>query len=192
MRERRTEKSRGRKRVQRARVTATKRLSVSKELEAGELLYPHDEFEGDERPKTRGECANAQRPCPYVSCKHHLFLDINPETGSIKINFPDLEVWELKESCSLDVADRGGVTLETVGDIMNITRERVRQLEALGAAHVRRSDSSNRHTLESFADPGPVGKRRLPVLVESDGEEWYVKDPAAGEPPIKPFRTVKR
>ena len=72
------------------------------------------------------------RPCPYVSCKHHLYLDVNPETGSIKLNFPDLEVWEMAETCSLDVADRGGITLEEVGEILNLTRERIRQVEVRG------------------------------------------------------------
>jgi len=48
------------------------------------------------------------------------------------LNFPDLEPWELEETCSLDVADRGGITLEEVGDILNLTRERVRQVEVRG------------------------------------------------------------
>ena len=45
----------------------------------------------------------------FISCKHHLYLDVNPETGSIKLNFPHLEPWEMLESCSLDVAERGVV-----------------------------------------------------------------------------------
>ena len=84
------------------------------------------------RPRTRSECRNAERPCLFVSCKHHLYLDVNPETGSIKLNFPDMEVWELKETCALDVAERGGMTLEEVGEILNLTRERIRQVEAAG------------------------------------------------------------
>jgi DNA-directed RNA polymerase sigma subunit (sigma70/sigma32) len=68
----------------------------------------------------------------FVSCKHHLFLDVNQETGSIKLNFPDKEVWELRETCALDVAERGGLTLEEVGEILNLTRERIRQVEAAG------------------------------------------------------------
>jgi hypothetical protein len=64
-----------------------------------------------------------------VACKHHLYLDVNPATGNIKINFPELEPWELGESCALDIADRAGVTLETIGEVMNVTRERVRQME---------------------------------------------------------------
>ena len=67
-----------------------------------------------------------------MACKYHLYLDVNPETGSIKMNFPDLEPWELEETCALDIAERGGVTLEEVGAILNLTRERVRQVEVSG------------------------------------------------------------
>lgn len=83
-------------------------------------------------PTARAHCVNMPRPCLYVSCRHHLYLDVNEETGSIKFNFPDKEVWELEETCALDVADRGGITLEEVGSIMNLTRERIRQLELSG------------------------------------------------------------
>lgn len=91
----------------------------------------------NDRPRERGECADGSRPCPYVRCRHHLYIDVNPETGSIKLNFPDLEVWELKDSCSLDVADRGGITLEEVGEVLNVTRERIRQIEKLGLSEMR-------------------------------------------------------
>jgi hypothetical protein len=91
------------------------------------------------RPETRGECEESPRPCPYVGCRYHLYLDVSPATGSIKLNFPDLEVWELRVSCALDVARAGGVRLESVGDVMNITRERIRQLEAEAVAKLERS-----------------------------------------------------
>ena len=89
------------------------------------------------RPHSRAECAQGARPCMFVSCKHHLYLDVNPETGSIKVNFPDKEIWELAETCALDVADRGGITLEEVGSIMNLTRERIRQVETRGLMKLR-------------------------------------------------------
>jgi hypothetical protein len=89
------------------------------------------------RPKTRGQCMNGPRPCLFISCKHHLYLDVNPETGSVKLNFPDKEIWELKYTCALDVADQGGITLEDVGQIMNLTRERIRQVEARGLLKLR-------------------------------------------------------
>ncbi|MDC0719638.1 sigma factor-like helix-turn-helix DNA-binding protein [Nannocystis bainbridge] len=112
----------------RAKTIAMKRLT-KEELRIGALLYPERSYW---RPKARGECANVSRPCPYVSCKHHLYIDVNPATGSIKINFPDLEVWELQHSCALDVAQTGGITLEEVGEILNLTRERIRQVEVRG------------------------------------------------------------
>ena len=89
------------------------------------------------RPKSRADCATGPRPCPYVSCKFNLYVDVNPRTGSVKMNFPDKELWELADTCALDVADRGGITLEEVGVIMNLTRERVRQLETRGLTKLR-------------------------------------------------------
>lgn len=101
-----------------------------------------------DRPQTRSECVDGPRPCLYVACKHHLYLDVNPETGSIKVNFPDKEPWELEETCALDVAERGGVTLEEVGDILNLTRERVRQVEVAGLGKMR--EESPKHELDAF------------------------------------------
>jgi hypothetical protein len=113
----------------RSKTIALKRLT-REELRRGALENPP--VEGVERPHTRAECRDAPRPCPWVACKHHLYLDINPRTGSIKINFPDLEPWELQHTCALDVADGGGLTLEEIGVITNLTRERVRQVEVRG------------------------------------------------------------
>lgn len=107
------------------------------------------------RPRTRAECAQGPRPCLFVACKHHLYLDVNPETGSIKINFPDRNVWELNETCALDVAERGGVTLEDVGDILNLTRERVRQVEVTGLQKLK--GGSVKHELNAFLGWMPQG-----------------------------------
>src|SRR5690606_7767913 len=67
----------------RAKAIAMKRLT-KEELRIGALLYPERSYW---RPTSRGECANVARPCPYVSCKYHLYIDVNPSTGSIKVNF---------------------------------------------------------------------------------------------------------
>jgi hypothetical protein len=45
-------------------------------------------------------------------------------------------VWELAASCALDIADDGAATLEDVGTIMNVTRERIRQLELAALARL--------------------------------------------------------
>lgn len=91
-----------------------------------------------QRPLCRADCEDAERPCPFVGCKHHLYLDVNQETGTIKFNFPDIEPWEMKDSCALDVAERGGITLEEVGEIINLTRERVRQIEVKSTEKLRK------------------------------------------------------
>ena len=154
-----------RKRDVRARTISVKRMT-KRELEIGRLLYPETDYW---KPRPRADCANGPRPCPYVSCKHHLFIDVSARTGAIKVNFPDLEVWEMNESCALDVADRGGTTLEDVGAIMNLTRERIRQLEVKALAKLNAVDEMT--TLRDYIDEGPVGKRRLPVLTADDFEE---------------------
>ena len=113
-----------------------------------------------DRPTERSECINGPRPCLYVSCKHHLFLDVNPETGSIKLNFPDKDPWELEETCALDVAERGGITLEEVGEILNLTRERIRQLEVTALEKMKENGQS--HELDSFVGWDPHRGDPLP------------------------------
>ncbi len=150
-----------RKREVRARTISVKRMT-KRELEIGRMLYPETDYY---KPATRAECAEGARPCPYVSCQHHLFLDVSSRTGAIKLNFPDLEVWEMNESCALDIADRGGTTLEDVGAIMNLTRERIRQVEVKALAKLEALKDMS--SLRDFIDEGPVGKRRLPILAAS-------------------------
>jgi hypothetical protein len=117
----------------RSKTIAGKRLTREERRLAQLIVYPGD----IDRPQTRAECQSMPRPCPFVSCAHHLYLDVNPGSGAIKLNFPHLEVWEMSETCALDVADRGGITLEEVGEILNLTRERIRQVEVRGLGKMR-------------------------------------------------------
>lgn len=117
----------------RSKTIAPKRLTRAEKRLSQLLIYPPDV----ERPQSREACLSMPRPCPFVSCSHHLYLDVNPESGAIKLNFPQLDVWEMAETCSLDVADRGGITLEEVGTILNLTRERIRQVEVRGMDKIR-------------------------------------------------------
>ncbi|MFP2933401.1 sigma factor-like helix-turn-helix DNA-binding protein [Pyxidicoccus sp. 3LG] len=129
--ERRRSKTMSRKEM--ARDLRRRRLTGQVDPEEADLLKQMD----DTRPRTRADCVNGPRPCMFVSCKHNLYLDVNPETGSIKLNFPDKEIWELEHTCALDVAEKGGITLEEVGEIMNLTRERIRQVETRGLMKLR-------------------------------------------------------
>ena len=116
---------------------------VSRKGHNMDSMLPHmldgddEEIPSDvKRPKTRGDCVAGPRPCPWVGCRHSLYLDVT-ESGSIRLTFPDLEVDELHESCALDVAERGGLTLDEVGILTNLSRERIRQLEKPALAKVR-------------------------------------------------------
>jgi hypothetical protein len=80
------------------------------------------------RPVRRSDCQCSFRPCPYVSCKFNLYLDIT-KCGNLKLNFPDIEPGEMVESCVLDVSEDCGAALERVARLMNMTRERVRQIQ---------------------------------------------------------------
>lgn len=91
------------------------------------------------RPKVRGDCAPGVRPCPFVSCRYNLFLDAK-RTGAILFNFgTDAEaLWDMPETCALDVAARGGMSLEDVAPLINVTRERVRQIEGMAMQKLQR------------------------------------------------------
>lgn len=120
------------------------------------------------RPQTRGDClegAHTTRPCPWVSCSMHLYLDVDEDTGALKLNFPDLEVWQMPYSCALDEADASGgegMTLEQVAERMSLTRERVRQLEERvkreARPEARRIEEGGPRSLVHLRVIGPHGR----------------------------------
>ena len=80
------------------------------------------------RPRTRADCVDGPRPCPFVGCRYHLMLQV-VRAGRLQFNFRDLTA--VPDTCVLDVADRGGEILENIGTLFGLTRERIRQLEVL-------------------------------------------------------------
>jgi hypothetical protein len=86
------------------------------------------------RPRTRGDCKDGLRPCPYVGCSHHLLFDVDEygslflarktsragrraiyDPGSTPQGRALVEAWidaavdavlEAEETCALDIADR--------------------------------------------------------------------------------------
>lgn len=125
------------KRLRRAYTINIKRLA-KRDLERGWIEYPVEVYR---RPKTRADCTegfNVMRPCPFVSCKYHLFLDVNERNGSITLNFGrDSEVDHLRDTCALDVADRGEHTHEDTAATLGLTGSRVQQLEHRLLARLR-------------------------------------------------------
>ena len=125
-------------------------------LEVGRTLYPEDTREG--RPQTYGDCVRAglggEHPCPYVSCVHHLALDVSLDTGSVTTNFPGRDIDEIPATCDLAVAELGGLTLEEVGAVMNLTHERTRQIERVALAKL---EALLGHSFEDLATEALAG-----------------------------------
>lgn len=172
----REQKRSRRPRAVRAKTVSVKRMT-KRELELGRLLLG-DTSDLPSLPETRGDCANGSRPCPFVSCVHHLYLDVGARTGAIKFNYPDCEPWELTETCALDVADRGGATLEEVGALMNYTRERSRQVEVVATAKL--ASMRDVVALREYTDGGDTGKRSLPLLPDGPLEDEDERAPGEG------------
>lgn len=88
-------------------------------------------------------CLEVQRPCPRTSCRFHL----GPER-------PGVPLGDLSETCTLDVADRGGITLEQVGVVLGLTRERIRQIETKGLERAAKNARRLRIDFELPVTPG--------------------------------------
>lgn len=108
------------------------------------------------RPFTRADCPE-QRPCWKVGCRYHLALEVDFRG---RLRFAPIRLWEvtpqgqahglpdveagdlfgLPETCALDISDREALHLEAIGEVMNLTRERVRQVLQEALAKVGKQD----------------------------------------------------
>ncbi|MBW2999730.1 hypothetical protein KY339_03580 [Candidatus Woesearchaeota archaeon] len=88
-------------------------------------------FLNEARPKTRAECDYERGNCPWVGCKYHLGAYVDKKTKELQLENAEIGLFEREETCALDVAELGGLSLEDVGEVMGkLTRERIRQIEA--------------------------------------------------------------
>lgn len=87
-----------------------------------------------EQPRTRGECVDGCRPCPWWTCRYHLGTDID-RRGRLHIHFDPADA-DGRETCALDVAERGSHTLAEVAAVIHTGRSRVHQVEQRAWSHV--------------------------------------------------------
>lgn len=109
----------------------------------------------DPRPDLwRPDCIDGPRPCVKCRCRHHNLLEVS-EHGVLEVNAkrlkpgrkravdipPESQWWverwtdlavellfEMEETCSLDVALRGGQTFEAIGKILGVTKQSARKI----------------------------------------------------------------
>lgn len=129
------------------------------------LTVLQDDNEADiTRPRTRGECANVPRPCPFVSCRHHLYLDRYPDAPEA-VGPEDMAP---EQSCALDIADDGASSLDDIGTVLGFSRERARQVEEGFIAKLRRASKhrgSVASVLRSLCDVEELSEERIRALL---------------------------
>jgi len=104
------------------------------------------------RPTQRVHCLpggfNANRPCMHLRCRWHVWNELGHGGSSAPLRVPEDDPSRLRHSCVLDLAETGGgmgsgrgpgLTLDQIGTVLGLTRERVRQIEAGAVGHIRES-----------------------------------------------------
>jgi hypothetical protein len=152
---------------------------------AAELRSGTDRIGHEGRPATRGDCAASRGvgpdgdplPCPWVSCRHHLAVEVT-RAGTLQVIAPwsaddpmELDLDAMAATCALDVADvadESGLGQEQVGVLLNLTRERVRQIETSGLARAEALAKRLGLAPEVSAEPK---RRRLPIVAEDDEDD---------------------
>jgi hypothetical protein len=66
------------------------------------------------------------------------------------------------ESCALDVADRGGATLEEVGRLLNISRQATCEIESAALAYIRGEPLDDEPELAAYQEFDSEGRVRAP------------------------------
>lgn len=165
---------------ERGRTVNLFRTSKTAQREVRSWLPIYEEY-AQFRPKTRGDCEDVVRPCPWVSCKHNNFLHVRSEGEAIVLNFPNLEPGDIppERSCALDVADHGGATLEDVAFVANITRERVRQVQEKALRKLKKSGVQLSEFVEDL-------EKCTPVTTMGGGHGIGINNRAKPEPAPEP------
>ena len=169
-------------------------------------------------PVTRGDCIHGIRPCPFIRCKWHTFwwwleTALRKKSGGHTKTWKQLTKWvpgmvgtendavtdELldmvltEHSCILDIIDEGHDSLEEIGDIFGISRERVRQIEGKKIMHGRMSGTHHtfrrlRHyvrkqLLKDWVEEIELNSKRFKKDRHFAGQEqsWYMDFPTKEE-----------
>ncbi len=90
-------------------------------------------------PATRDQCKDGPRPCPYVTCRHHLWLLLQEDRAGNPLRKAGTTLLpQSGDSCSLDVAERLGALSESkTAEVLGIDKSRVRSILRAGLTKLR-------------------------------------------------------
>ena len=173
----------------RRKVSEAEELLLSQSDDLEQLFFdfavPEGWQQGQEvgpKPSSRSECLKGVRPCPWVTCRHHLFLDVRAD-GGIRENFNNPE--EMLATCSLDLAEDGPRTLDQVSVLMGMSRERVRQIEEQALVklryYIRRDDAGYAGSETEEADGAIVRQNLLAQQAQRDAQSKRASEVARKE-----------
>ena len=114
-------------------------------------------------PKTRGDCVDGPRPCPWVRCRHHV-VEVRFVHGRTVDSFRvshDGDLDQLSDTCTLDLAERGVCRLSDVANAMGVTRERIRQQEIIAMGRLLANGSALEEIGKSLLSDAEVRRTQL-------------------------------
>ena len=138
------------------------------------------------RPQRRSDCAGGLRPCPWATCSWHA-AQVRSECKGSRLpmgQVPDVAEWA--QTCTLDVIEQDGATLEDVGEVVGVTRERIRQIERATMAQL---DQRWRRRLAHLVNASPVYE---PPPLEWSTEPETRKRPQKGYALLALMKRLKR
>lgn len=82
--------------------------------------------EGIQRPRTRADCVDAPRPCPWASCRHHLLLEVSkskpkderddPRATTIRINRAPSGAYKLGRRAGMPANAASNIVRQWIAD----------------------------------------------------------------------------
>jgi len=97
-------------------------------------------------PKTRADCVDGPRPCPWISCRYHLGLPHESTKRGGSTN-----------TCTLDLVVDGALPMAAIATELGVSIARIHQIETRALYKIRRAIIDLgllEDTLELMADPG--------------------------------------
>ena len=126
-----------------------------------------------------------ERPCPKFSCPHHLWVEDERRGRPHGGKSPPPKIVERAQSCALDLAEQGEQTTEQVAATLQVTAERVNQLEDRALAKVAAATVVQQYVEDSLPKlpegctlelvlPEQLDPHRvvLALVIKVDGKQW--------------------